>query len=230
MLGAAACAALLAMVPAAAEEPANTFSPVPPGSVAQSQLFVRNGEAMQRQWRAVASKKLLGSANGTQFYQWYLSIYAIDGSTYRLRYQSPVNGGPLSRVTQANGAKMWFPIQQLQIVGSVELMQPGVQQLVVQSHEAGADCGMSVVTILTASTAGAIAPAVSVRNSCALRATIATASAGDSIALSGPYYGPNAPLCCPTKPNATATLSYRNGKWSVTPNYFPFYPGRFPPD
>lgn len=184
---------------------------------------------MHSQWRAVASRKLVGSANGNSFYQWYLSIYAIAEATYQLRYQSPANGGPLAVVMQANGAKLWFPMQQLRIVGTAELMQPATQQLVVQSHEMAADCGESTVTVLTSNAGGQVVPAVSVRNGCELTASIVRGSSGDAITLSGPYYGPKAPLCCPTKAHASATLRYANGKWSVRPNYFPLYSGKFPP-
>jgi hypothetical protein len=221
-------------VPAGAEEPPHpTFSPPPPGTVVQSQLVYLAGEAMHSQWRAVASKKLVGSGNGTNFYQWYLSIYAIDNTTYRLKYQSPANGGPLSKVTQASGgAKMWFPVQTLHIAGVGEFMQAGVQQLVVQSHEMAADCGAAVVTVFATNSNGGVVPAVSVRNGCDLKATVAHSSSGsvrDSIVLSGPYYNATAPMCCPTKPKAAAVLSYRNGTWTETPKYFPFYPGKFPP-
>ncbi len=219
------------LLPAAPEEPAHvTFSPAPPGSAVQSQLVYLNGEAMHGQWRAVASKKLVGSANGNSFYQWYLSIYAIDEATYRLKFQSPADGGPLAVVTQAGGAKLWFPVQQLRIVGAAELMQPATQQLVVQSHEMAADCGASTVAVLTVNAAGQVVPAVSVRNGCELNASIVHGSNGDAIALSGPYYGPNAPLCCPTKTHASATLRYADGKWSVRPSYFSLFAGRFPPN
>jgi hypothetical protein len=218
------------LLPAAPEEPAHvTFSPPPPGSAVQSQLIYLSGEAMHGQWRAVASKKLVGSANGNSFYQWYLSIYAIDEATYRLKYQSPANGGPLSVVEQANGAKLWFPVQQLRIVGAAELMEPATQQLVVQSHEMAADCGASTVTVLTSNGGGQVVPAVSVRNGCELSASIVHGANGDAVALSGPYYGRDAPLCCPTKTHASATLRYANGKWSVRPNYFSLYAGKFPP-
>jgi hypothetical protein len=219
---------------AGAEEPPNpTYSPVPPGTVAQNQLVYLTGEAMHSQWRAVASKKLAGQGNGTSFYQWYLSIYAIDGTTYRLKYQSPANGGPLSKVTQASdGAKMWFPLQSLQVDGVGEFVQSGVQQLVVESHETGADCGNAIVSVLSATTSGKVVPTVSVRNGCALKATIAhakTPGARDSIVLSGPYYNATAPMCCPTKTKAAAVLSYRNGTWIETPKYYSFYVGKFPP-
>jgi hypothetical protein len=226
-------AAALLVVPVAAQEPAHTtFAPAPPGAVVQNQLVYLGGEAMHSQWRAVASKRLAGSSAGTNFNQWYLSIYAIDGSTYRLKYRSPGNGGPLSTVTQApGGAKMWFPLQTMQIVGSAELMQAGVQQLVVASHETGADCGAAMVTIFAADPRGNVVPAVSLRNGCELRATIAHGhgSVRDSIVLSGPYYNSTAPMCCPTKVKATAVLSYRNGKWTQTPRYYEMDLGKLPP-
>lgn len=230
---AALIAALVLVLPAGAEEPPSyTFSPLPPGTVVQSQLVYLAGEAMHSQWRAVASKKLLGKNGDNTFYQWYLSIYAIDGTTYKLKYQSPSNGGPLSKVTKAAGGPvMWFPFQTLQIVGSAELMQPGVQQLVVQSHETGADCGSAVVTVFATDAKQNVVPAVSLRNGCDLSATIVHGSSGnDTIALSGPYYGPNAAMCCPTKPKATAVLAYRNGTWTQTPKYYDLYPGKFPPE
>ena len=229
-----AALALALAIPAAAEEPPNpSFAPPPPGTVAQSQLVYLKGEAMHSQWRAVASKTLAGQGNGTSFYQWYLSVYALDGTTYRLKYQSPANGGPLSKVTQASGGvKMWYPLQSLQIAGVGEFEQAGVQQLVVQSHEAGADCGGAAVTVFAVNASGGVVPAVSVRNGCALKATIAhakTPGARDAIVLSGPYYNANAPLCCPTKAKATAVLSYRNGKWTVKPNYYEVFVGKFAP-
>lgn len=236
-LGQCALAALafLCWVPAVAEEPPHpAFSPAPPGTVEQSQLVYLAGEAMHSQWRAIASKNLAGRNSGTDFYQWHLSFYAIDGTTYRLKYQSPTNGGPLSKVTQASdGVKMWFPLQSLKIAGAGEFVKQGVQQLVVASHEAGADCGSATVTVFGTSAGGAVVPLVSVRNGCALKAAIAhakTSGARDAIVLSGPYYNATAPMCCPTKPKAAAVLSYRNGKWTETPNYFPFYVGKFPPE
>jgi hypothetical protein len=233
-LSLAACvAAALVMLPAGAQEPAvHSFSPPPPGTVAASQLVYLAGEAMHSQWRAVASKKLVGSASGTSFYQWYLSLYAIDGSTYRLKYQSPANGGPLSKVEQAaGGAKMWFPLQSLALVGAGEFVRPGVQQLVVQSHETGADCGAAIVTIFATNAKGNVVPAVSVRNGCDLSAKIVRKTgARDSILLSGPYYAANAAMCCPTKNHASATLSYANGTWTEKPKYYPLYPGAFPPE
>jgi hypothetical protein len=228
-----AALALALSLPAAAAEPPNpSFAPPPLGTVVQSQLVYLSGEAMHSQWRAVASRTTLGHAYGTTLYQWYLSIYALDGATYGLKYQSPAGGGPLSKVTQASGSPMWFPLQTLAIAGAGEFVQAGVQQLVVQSHEAGADCGGATVTVFGVNASGSVVPAVSVRNGCALKATIAhakTPGARDAIVLSGPYYNAKAPLCCPTKAKATAVLSYRNGKWSVKPNYYEIFVGKFAP-
>jgi hypothetical protein len=226
-----AVVALVAPVSIRAAEPPNpTYSPAPPGSVAQSQLVYLAGDGMSSQWRGIASKKTVGtSAQGQAFYQWYLSIYAIDGATYHLQYRSPGNGGPLSTVTQAHGAQLWFPVQTLSIVGAAELMQPAVQQLVVESHEASADCGSSTVTVF-ATKGGKVVPAVSVRNGCDLTAKIVTVAGHAAIELSGPYYAANAALCCPTKPKATATLQYRNGAWSESPKLFDLYIGALPPN
>jgi len=203
--------------------------PAPPGSTVQNQAVYLKGDGNYALWRAVASKELLGSANGTKFYQWYLSIYALRRGAFRLRYQTPKNGGPLTRVTQANGAKIWFPVQDARIVGAGQFMRPGVQQLVVQSHEMAADCGSATVTIFASSPGGSVAPAVSVGNPCELTATIEHGDNGDVVHLNGPYYAANAAMCCPTKPHATAVLSHFGGKWTVTPNYFKLYVGHVPP-
>ncbi|HTX58430.1 MAG TPA: hypothetical protein VMH02_02050 [Verrucomicrobiae bacterium] len=229
VLGAAL--ALVLAIPAGAQEPPGaTFAPAPPGAVVQSQLVYLAGEAMHSQWRAVASKREVGASGGETFYQWYLSIYAIDGTTYRLKYQSPGNGGPLSRVEKANGASMWFPAQSLQITGAAELMQPGVQQLVVASHETGADCGSATVSVFATDGHGNVVPAVSLQNGCDLRPTIVHGSKGDTLRLDGPYYAADAPMCCPTKPKASAVLRYAGGKWTLTPPYYQLFVGKLPPE
>jgi hypothetical protein len=211
---------------------AATLVPEPPGTVVQDQPVYLGGGATHQQWHAVISKNRVGSSGSAEFYQWYLSLYAPGAQTQELKYRSPGNGGPLSTVEQAaGGAQMWYPNQTVQIVRSAELMQSGVQQLVVQSQESGADCGVATVTVFSIDAQGAVAPAVSVRNGCALTATIATGHGAvrDSIVLHGPYYSASAAMCCPTKPKATAVLSYRNGKWTQTPKYFAVYPSRFAP-
>ncbi|MBV8490749.1 MAG: hypothetical protein JO199_09505 [Candidatus Eremiobacteraeota bacterium] len=221
-------------LPAGAGEPANyTLSPGPPGTIVENQVVYLTGEAMHGQWRAVVSKKAVGHGGGNTFYQWYLSIYAIDDTTYRLKYRSPGNGGPLSKVEQVSGGdKMWFPIGDLHIVGAAELVQPGVQQLVVESHEMAADCGGATVSIFSASPGGQIVPAAVATNGCRLKASIVhgTGNVLDTLQLTGPFYAPNAALCCPTKADATAKLSYANGAWVEAPKYYPLSIGKFAPE
>ena len=196
------------------------FVPAPPGDAVDSKVAYLSGDGNQAQWKAVISKKLLGSSDGRDFYQWYLSIYALRRGAYRLRYQSPGNGGPLSVVTRTHGTTMWFPTQDIDFSGVGSLMQPSVQNLVVQSNEAAADCGGATVTVFAGGPGGSVAPAVTITNFCDLGATVQHTSSGDVLRLDGPYYAPNAPLCCPTKPEATATLRYRGGKWIESPKYF----------
>lgn len=215
----------------AAEPPHYKFATAPPGSIVQSQLVYLSGEGMQSQWRAVISKQNVGSSGHRSYYQWYVSIYQIDydTATYHLRYQSPANGGPLDKVEKgATSDAPWFPMQSVSIVGVAELMHPGVQNLVVASHQAGADCGSADLTIFATDRAGKVVPAATVENGCALQATIVHGSSLDTLQLSGPYYDKKAAMCCPTKNHAIATLKYVNGKWVESPNYFKLYPKSFP--
>ncbi len=216
--------------PLAAEEPAHvTFAPAPPGTVVASQLAYLAGEAMHAQWRGVISKKAVGTGSGETFYQWYVSIYQLDNTTYRLRYQSPRDGGPLDKLSKASGASIWFPRQTAGIVGAAPLMGDAAEQLVVQTHQTGADCGMAGLTVFTFDPkSNKVVPAVTVQNACDLDAKLVKNGDGASLLLSGPYYSANAPLCCPTKPKASATLKYANGKWLETPNYYKLYPKAFP--
>ncbi|MGA9945793.1 MAG: hypothetical protein WBE79_14715 [Candidatus Cybelea sp.] len=216
---AAAAAVLIGVAAASAQTPpAAGLVPPPPGSVVQNQAVAFNGESAKNQWHAVVSKKRVGSGNGTNFYQWYLSLYGLQRGAYRLRYQSPRNGGPLSHVEQANGAKMWFPVAQVRIVGAASLMHSGVQQLVVQSHEMAADCGGATVTIFATKPGGSIGAVATIKNPCDLNAKLG--ADGTSVELTGPYYKSDAPMCCPTKTNATAELRYSDGKWILSESYF----------
>ena len=204
----------------AASAGTDVFSPSIPGTVSQNQIAHLTGPSTNGQWRAIASKKVVGSGNGQTFYQWYLSIYAMRRGIYRLRYQSPKNGAPLEAVTQASGAKMWFPIQDVHIVGAASLTGHSTQQLVVQSHEMAADCGGATVTVFASGPGDSVVRAVTVTNQCELTAKIG--ADGSSIDLSGPYYNSTAPMCCPTKNSASAVLRYRGGKWIESPKYFAF--------
>jgi hypothetical protein len=215
------CSIALCASVRAAEPPQYTFSPQPPGTIVQSQLVYLAGEGMHSQWRALLSKTLLGSGTGTPFYQWFLSFYAIDGTIYRLKYRSPDAPVPFSRVTKAHGAQLWFPVQDAKIAGTGELMGPGAQQLVVQSHEAAADCGTARVDVFFYGSAmQMVMTTLSVQNPCDLSATVIHGAHGNLLQLTGPYYAANAPLCCPTKPKATATLRFNNGTWTEQPLYF----------
>jgi hypothetical protein len=216
-----ACAALLC-APAPAEEPAHyTFSPPPPGNIVESKLVYLSGEAMHAQWRAVLSRAVVGSGNGTNFYQWYLSLYAIDGTVYRLKYRSPNAAIPFDRVSKARGAQLWFPVQDAKIAGAGELMGAGAQQLVVESHQMAADCGSARVDVFFFDAAmQRVMTTLSVENGCDLAAKVIHGASGDALELVGPYYAANAPMCCPTKPNATAFLHFHNGSWTQQPRYF----------
>jgi hypothetical protein len=228
---ATAMLAVLALAPRAlAEEPANyTFDVVAPGTIVQNQLLYLAGDGMHSQWRAVLSKKQVGTSGHDVFYQWYLSIYAIDDTTYKLQYQSPRDGGPFSKVTKADGAPMWFPIETGKIDAPIALMMEGKDDLVVESHEMAADCGSGVVAVFTTNSAGKVVPAVSARNGCELTAAPVNSKAGSSLTLSGPYYGPNAAMCCPTIVKATATLKYANGTWVQAPKRYELFIGKLPP-
>jgi hypothetical protein len=203
----------------AAEPPHYTFSPKPPGEILQSILFYPEGEGTQSQWRAVESRVHLARSS----YQWYLSIYRIDyaTATYKLVYQSPRNGGPLS-VVHKYAPHLWLPLQTLHIVGEAELELAAVQNLVVESHESSADCGSSSVNVYGYDwTVQRVRPFLTVTNPCDLRASIRHPAAGlAELKLFGPYYAPGAPLCCPTKPRVFATVHYHDGRWIQIPRYF----------
>jgi len=203
-LGLAALALALALpaVVRAEEPPHYTFAPPPPGTIVQSLLVYLAGEAMHSQWRAVLSKVAA---------HWYLSIYAIDETTYRLRYQSPKSaiplGGPVDVASLTSG----------------ELMGPAVQQLVVTSHTPGTGCGSARVDVLFFDAAMQIVmPTLSVRNRCRLSARVIQDAAGTALAVSGPYSAPGSHA---TASNATAILRFHNGTWSEMPRYFPIVTG-----
>lgn len=226
-----ACLLFAAAAPVAAEEPAHTaFDHAPPGTIVSNQVVYLAGQAMHSQWRGIVSKKAVGTGNGETFYQWYVSIYQIDGATYHLRYRSPRDGGPFDTLAKAHGAQMWFPRQSGEAIGAAQLMQPGVEELIVASHQSGADCGSADLTVFGYDAkANRVVPAVTVQNGCNLDAKILPRANGmASLQLNGPYYGPHAAMCCPTKPKASAVLKYANGRWVETPNYFTFYPNSFP--
>jgi hypothetical protein len=212
----AACASASAATP--------KYNMPPPGAVVQDVVVYLSGEGMSSQWHVVSSRVAVGRQNGKQIaYQWFVSIYAPVGNGWNLKYRSPGGGTTLLlKVTKANGAQLYFPMQSVKIVGGAELEQPTVQDAVVQVHESSADCGSSTVAVIGA--LPSLHPAIhtTVVNGCDLQASIVKYGQMQAVQLTGPYYGPKAAMCCPTKPNATAKLTY-SGQirgWSVTPNYF----------
>ncbi len=222
-IGLALAVAFIAAPAARSQEPPNyTFSPPPPGTVLQTTLFYLTGQAMHSQWRAVVSKKTVGMNGNQSFDQWYLSIYSIDNTTYRLQYRSPVNGGPLWKVQRAHGATMWFPLQAMKIVGAGQFMEPTVENLVTSSHQTGADCGAATITVFAYNPKEhKVVASATVTNGCDLSTKIVKSASGKySLALAGPYYSPTAAMCCPTKNKAVATLRYANGRWIEYPKYF----------
>lgn len=209
-----------------AAPPANPhFNIAPPGQVMQKTVAYLTGEGMQSAWYVVASRKLAGKNMGkTPVYQWYLSFYAPDGNGGgKLAYQLPDKEGTLlSRVQKAHGADMYFPMQDLKIVGTGEFEKPGVQDVVIWDHQTGADCGEADVTVFGADSSARVVQRVHVENGCDLSAKIVKHGMLSAVQLSGPYYSPSAALCCPTKPKAAALLSYDNVNrtWSMAPKYF----------
>lgn len=209
----AACALAVCVFAAA------RYSPAPPGQIVQRLSAYFTGDAKDGRYEVVTSRKLVGQEDGKPAYQWYLTIYAPAGEGYVQSWQSP---GPrsalLSRVSRARGAERYFPSQTLWTAGAARLMGGSAQQVIVKSREIGADCGSVSLAILFADPkhADIVGPAVVLSNPCDLDAQIH----GDHLTLQGPYYSPNAPLCCPTKPRAIATLRYRNGGWIESPRYF----------
>lgn len=213
--------ALTAAAGSAASKP--HYDVAPPGQIVQDTLAYLTGEGMHSAWHIVASRELAGKNMGkTPVYQWYLSFYAPDGEGGgKLVYRLPNKDGELlSRVTKAKGAEMYFPLQDVKIVGAAEFERAGVQDVVVWDHQSGADCGDADVTLFGADAKDGVVQRVHVQNACSLSTKIVKRGGLSGVELSGPYYGPKAPMCCPTKPKARALLAYSDGRWSVNPNYY----------
>jgi len=198
------------------------FDVTPPGRIVQDAVAYLSGEGMNSAWRVVTSRKVIGrETGGKPAYQWYVSFYARAQNGYKLAYRLPNRSGLLlDAVVKAPGADLYFPRQDVQIAGAGEFERVGVQDVVIADHQSGADCGTSDVSVFGSGTDMRVRMRVHVSNACALQASIVRAGALQAVRLTGPYYGPKAALCCPTKPLVSALLSYANGTWSVKPNYF----------
>ena len=217
----------LSLVLLSAGASANAASPYnnpPPGKVVQDVVTYLSGEAMNSKWHVVSSRVAVGRQNGKEpAYQWYLSIYAPAANGWTLAYRSPGPGtNLLAKVTKANGAELYFPMASVKIVGGAELEQAAVQDAVVMVHEQAADCGSSTVAVFGANTKFKPSVHVAVQNGCQLDAKIVKYGNMQAVQLTGPYYGPKAAMCCPTKNNAMAKLTNSGAirGWNVTPNYF----------
>lgn len=215
--------ALSATLAGAGATAAVPYNNPPPGKVVQDVVAYLSGEAMNSKWHVVSSKVLVGKQYGKEnAYQWYLSIYRQAGNGWQLAFRSPGAGNSLvTKVEKAKGAQLYFPLQDFKIVGVGELERPAIQDVVVWMHNTGADCGATTVGVLgTNNTSEQVTTKLTVVNGCDLQASIMKRGALQAVSLIGPYYGPKAAMCCPTKNKATAILSGVNGKWSVTPKYF----------
>ena len=216
--------ALALITSTASAKPMMQYTTPPPGSVVQDVVVYLSGEGMSSRWHVVSSRVPVGRQNGQQIaYQWYLSIYEPAGNGWKLASRWPGNANsPLSKVTKAHGAELYFPAQSVKIVGGAELEQAAVQDAVVQIHESAADCGSSTVAIIGLTKKYQPTIRTTVQNGCDLQASIVKYGQMQAVQLTGPYYGPKAAMCCPTKNKATARLTY-SGQirgWNVTPNYF----------
>jgi hypothetical protein len=214
----ALAAALLAAAPSAPRLP--RFSPQPPGTVVQDTVAYLSGQAMNSKWHVIASKK------GRQ---WYLSVYApAYGDVAHLAFQSPGNSGLLAKVVKPKGSPLYFPFQELKVVGAAQLEQPAVEDAVIWLHESGADCGAATVAILGADRNMHVRIRKQISNYCSLDAAIVKESDLSAVRLRGPYYTATSAVCCPAKPRATALLRGKGGRWNLSPPLFPPAGSRLP--
>jgi hypothetical protein len=216
--------AVLALIAATALGAASKpqFDKHPPGQIVQDSVAYLSGEAMNSAWHVVTSRKMLGRQMGKEpAYQWYVSFYAPAAEGLKLVYQLPGNNDlMLAKVEKASGAELYFPRADVKIVGTGEFEQSGVQDVVLQVMQSAADCGSAKIIVFGADKSMKVVPRVHVQNGCDLRASIVKNGPLAALQLSGPYYSAHAPLCCPTKPHATALLSFQNGTWTEKPSYF----------
>lgn len=193
----------------------------PPGTTMQRVTAYLSGEGMNSAWHVVSSRKQIGTQDGTPVYQWYVSFYAPSADGLKLAYRLPDNDNALlAKVEKASGAQAYFPHADVRIAGAGEFEQSGVQDVVVQIHQIGADCGMSDVVVFGAGANMRVVPRVNVQNPCDLQASIVKDGSMSAVRLTGPYYARDSALCCPTKRQVTSLLSFAKGSWRVQPRYF----------
>uniref|UniRef100_E6PF99 Uncharacterized protein n=1 Tax=mine drainage metagenome TaxID=410659 RepID=E6PF99_9ZZZZ len=172
-------------------------------------------------WLVRVTTEALGRDASRTFEQWRIEVDRPKTLGGGIAYQTPGTDMLLDRVEKANGANLWFPNQEAQLLGAGRFL-PGVRrQLLVRIYQSGADCGSATIALLGLRGKGSsIGRLVSVENACSLDVQIARSARGDELILSGPYYAANAALCCPTKLHAEARLLYRGGHWIERPQLF----------
>jgi hypothetical protein len=152
--------------------------------------------------------------------QGYLSIYALNGTVYHLKYRSPKSAIPFG-----SGATFdWASLTSGNLMGTA-----AAQQLVVITHvpaTTDTECGRARLDILFFDAAmQSVMPTLSLRNKVALTARVIHDAAGTALSVRGPYYKPGNHRCRADMLNATAILRFNNGTWSESPDYFPIVKG-----
>jgi hypothetical protein len=168
-------------------------------------------------YEAVVTQRVLQAKTATTplIVQPALTLYKRSGGSRVKVWTAPPSIIP--KVTRVSNYPMgWQPLQlQVSALSAASLMAGRGQQLVVGVHESSADCGMASVHVIELAN-GSARLVATVENFCDL----ASAVAGNTLVLTGPGYGPNDALCCPSKPKAQAKLAYARGGWSLQPKSF----------
>lgn len=169
---------------------------------------------------AALTRAPIGAATPAR-YQYRLTVYGIDNANKPfVAFRTPGNDTFLSHVVAPAGGGPPFPWQSARIVGVAQLRTGSTPSLIVQRYEAGADCGGSEVAVLSLNQ-GMVKRVATVENPCGLEAHIVREGGRTVVELSGDYYTPSDPLCCPSKPHVRAQLLMNaNGRWIVRPAYF----------
>ena len=154
-------------------------------------------------------------------YQYRLTVSGLDDANKPfVAFRSPGSDTFLSRVVASPAGGPPYPWQTAKIVGVAQLQNGVTPSLVVQRYEAGADCGGSEVAVLSMDER-TVKRVATVENPCGLEARIVRDGGRAVVELSGSYYKPSDPLCCPSKPRVRARLTVNaNGRWTVRPAYF----------
>lgn len=148
--------------------------------------------------------------------QYFLTILGWTGSTWQVVFRSPGPGPGGDLILEQTRTASWE--NSLSLAGAADLSGSGQEDLLVHYWATGADCGSANIYIL-GERSGRISLLAQVTNPCDLHAEIR----GHEITLVGPRYLSTDALCCPSDPNARATLSYDRQKavWVESPQNYP---------